>query len=153
MDTNRVPKQALQYRPKGRKNIWRPKKRWRDQLHFEDQGTGNTPNPSGTSWWWFFFRKSCLLWDNVEKYCRDGQATWQYGACALHAVYLSLQTHSQNTYVKLIDFPHCKKIVARTRITVRLYVFACLPCDFLNAPVGHFAAHWTPSQMNHPVGE
>ena len=26
----------------------RPKKRRRDQLHFEDQGTGNTPNPSWT---------------------------------------------------------------------------------------------------------
>jgi len=25
-----------------------PTKRWRDQLHLEDQGTGNTPNPSGT---------------------------------------------------------------------------------------------------------
>jgi len=48
MDTNRIPKQALRYRPKGRRNIGRPKKRWRDQLHFEDQGTGNTPNPSGT---------------------------------------------------------------------------------------------------------
>ena len=30
----------------GRRNIGRPKKRWRDQLHFEDQGTGKTPNPS-----------------------------------------------------------------------------------------------------------
>jgi len=30
----------------------RPKKRWRDQFHLEDQGTGNTPNPSGTWWWW-----------------------------------------------------------------------------------------------------
>ena len=29
-------------------NIGRPRKRWRDQLHLEDQGTGNTPNPSGT---------------------------------------------------------------------------------------------------------
>jgi hypothetical protein len=46
MDTNRIPKQALQYRPKGRRNIGRPRKRWRDQLHLEDQGTGNTPNPS-----------------------------------------------------------------------------------------------------------
>jgi len=46
MDTNRIPKQALRYRPKGRRNIGRPKKRWRDQLHFEDQGTGNTPNHS-----------------------------------------------------------------------------------------------------------
>jgi len=36
MDTNRIPKQALQYKPKGRKHIGRPRKRWRDQFHFED---------------------------------------------------------------------------------------------------------------------
>ena len=47
-DTNRIPKQALQYRTKGRRNIGRPKKRWKNQLHFEDQGSGNTPNPSRT---------------------------------------------------------------------------------------------------------
>jgi hypothetical protein len=48
MDTNRLPKQAIQYKPKGRRNIGRPRKRWRDQLHLEDQGTGNMPNPSET---------------------------------------------------------------------------------------------------------
>ena len=48
MDENRIPKQALQYLPKGRRNIGRPRKRWWDQLHLEDQGTGNTPTPSGT---------------------------------------------------------------------------------------------------------
>ena len=32
-------KQALQYQQKGRRNIGRPRKRWRDQLHLEDQGT------------------------------------------------------------------------------------------------------------------
>jgi len=36
MDTNRLPRQALKYRPEGRRNIGRSKKRWRDQLHFED---------------------------------------------------------------------------------------------------------------------
>jgi len=36
MDTNRLPRQALKYRTEGRRNIGRPKKRWRDQLHFED---------------------------------------------------------------------------------------------------------------------
>ena len=48
IDTNRIPKQALQYRTNGRRNIGRPKKRWRDKIHFEDQGTENTPNHSGT---------------------------------------------------------------------------------------------------------
>jgi len=36
METNRLPKQTLQYQPKGRRNIGRPRKRWRDQLHRED---------------------------------------------------------------------------------------------------------------------
>jgi len=36
METNRLPRLALKYRPEGRQNIGRPKKRWRDQLHFED---------------------------------------------------------------------------------------------------------------------
>ena len=46
MDTNRIPKQALQCEPKGRRNIGRLWKRWRDQIHLEDQGTGNAPNSS-----------------------------------------------------------------------------------------------------------
>ena len=45
-DTNRLPKQALQYKPKGRRNVGRPRKRWRVQLHLENQGTGNTPKHS-----------------------------------------------------------------------------------------------------------
>ena len=51
-DGHRLPKLVLQYKPKGRRNIGRPRKRWRDQLHLEIQGTGNTPKPSWTWWWW-----------------------------------------------------------------------------------------------------
>jgi hypothetical protein len=47
MDTDRLPKKALKYKPKGRRNIGRPRRRWRDKLQLEDQGTGNTPNNSG----------------------------------------------------------------------------------------------------------
>jgi len=36
MDTNGIPKRALQYQPKGRRNIGRPRKRWRDQFRLED---------------------------------------------------------------------------------------------------------------------
>jgi len=44
-----------------------------------------------------FFWKSYLLWDNVEKYGRTGQAiAGNTRACALHAGYLWLQIHTQN---------------------------------------------------------
>jgi len=36
MDTNRIPKEALQCKPKGPRNMGRPRKRWRDQLHLEE---------------------------------------------------------------------------------------------------------------------
>jgi hypothetical protein len=35
VDTNRIPNQALQYRTKGRRNVGRPRKRWRDQIRLE----------------------------------------------------------------------------------------------------------------------
>ena len=71
-DGHRLPKQALQYKPTERRNIGRPRKRWRDQLHLEDQGTENVPNPSGTWWWWWWWwwwDKSYRLVSLVE--------TWQ----------------------------------------------------------------------------
>jgi len=36
MDTNRIPKQALQYQRKERRNIGLRRKRWRYRLHLED---------------------------------------------------------------------------------------------------------------------
>jgi hypothetical protein len=33
--TNRIPKQALHYRRKGPRNLGRPRRRWKDQLHLE----------------------------------------------------------------------------------------------------------------------
>jgi hypothetical protein len=33
MDTDRIFKQAMKYRPKGNRSIGHPRKRWKDQLH------------------------------------------------------------------------------------------------------------------------
>jgi hypothetical protein len=38
------------------------------------------------------------LWDNVEKYCSAGHATWQYGVCALHSGYIRLHKHTHTEY-------------------------------------------------------
>jgi hypothetical protein len=35
MDTESIPKQTLRYRPKGKRSIGRPRKRWKDRLHLE----------------------------------------------------------------------------------------------------------------------
>jgi len=46
---------------------------------------------------YFFFQKSCSLLDNVEKYCRTGQATENNMTQGqLYAGYLRLQTHTHN---------------------------------------------------------
>ena len=72
------------------------------------------------------FRKSCLLWDNVEKLGRAGQGQrWQYGACALSAAYLMVQTHTHticNTYCCSTAI-----MVAGKRPKFQLYV-DCLSC-------------------------
>ena len=36
MDTNRIPKQELKFKPQGLRNIRRPRTRWRDQLYLQD---------------------------------------------------------------------------------------------------------------------
>jgi hypothetical protein len=51
-----------------------------------------------------FFQTSCCLWIMWKKYYKAGQATWKYGACALHAGYLRLQIHTIGC-VTIIAFP------------------------------------------------
>jgi hypothetical protein len=46
MDTNRIPKQALKYRTKGKRSIGFPRKRWKNQLHLEGKRTGIMPSTS-----------------------------------------------------------------------------------------------------------
>jgi len=50
----------------------------------------------------------------------------QYGACALHAGYLRLQTHTHSQYVILIDFPLQQWLRERTSM-LRLHKH-CLSC-------------------------
>jgi hypothetical protein len=66
-----------------------------------------------------FSWKSCRSWDNGGNFCTAGQAThthththkliWQYGACALHAAYVRLQTHTHTQYVIFTAF-HCNNV-------------------------------------------
>jgi hypothetical protein len=36
IDTNRIPKQALHFRPKRQRDLGRPRRIWKDELHIED---------------------------------------------------------------------------------------------------------------------
>jgi len=74
----------------------------------------------------FFPRKSWRLWDNMKnKIFWSGTGhRWEYGACVLHAGYLSYKHTLRicNTYCFSTT-----TMVARTRLNVTLYV-RCLPC-------------------------
>jgi hypothetical protein len=71
----------------------------------------------------FFFRKSCFLWDNVEKYCR-GWTCHRCGACELHAGYLRLQTHTLRT--RDTYWFSTATMVARCASMLRYTHIACL---------------------------
>jgi hypothetical protein len=36
MEHSRIPRMALEYQPKGKRDVGRPKTRWRDQQHLQD---------------------------------------------------------------------------------------------------------------------
>ena len=75
----------------------------------------------------FFFRKSCLLWDKVEKYCTTGQVTdgkiirRMRVACWKHKA-----TNTHLEYVMLITFP-LTKLLQEKVLNITLYV-QCLSC-------------------------
>ena len=74
-------------------------------------------------------RKTSRLWDNIKKYCTAGQAADDYGACALHARYLRLQTHTFgicNTYC----FSTAQWLHERATV-VRYTYIACLVSAFI----------------------
>ena len=75
----------------------------------------------------FFLRKSCRLWDNVEKYRKPvrSQMTLQYDACAVHIGWLKLHAPTHNCFTTAT-------IVMRTHLNVTfiltllaLFLFLC----------------------------
>ena len=73
------------------------------------------------------FRKSFRLWENVDKYCRAGQATddnVEHAHCMLDTWGYKDTLRICNTYC----FPTAA-VVARTRLNVPLHV-QCLSCYF-----------------------
>jgi len=72
--------------------------------NFSDKSCRENQNTFCVQWLFFlskiepFMRKCGKIW-----YSQTGHR-WQYGACALHAGYLRLQTHTHSQYVLLIIF-------------------------------------------------
>jgi hypothetical protein len=73
----------------------------------------------------FSFRKSCLLWDKVEKCCRAGKGT--YGKMAHAHCMLTTSDYKYTIRIWIIYWFYTAKLVAQTRLNVRLYVY-CLYC-------------------------
>jgi hypothetical protein len=71
-------------------------------------------------------RKLYRLWDNVEKYCRAGQATWQYNWA--HALCMLNTKGYKDTLRKCNTHCFCTAtMVTRTRFNVTLHIY-CLFC-------------------------
>ena len=73
----------------------------------------------------FFFRKSCHVWDNVEKYYRTGEAT-DVNMAHAHCM-LDIWCYKHRIRIRNIYYFSTARVVARTRLNVTLYVH-CLSC-------------------------
>ena len=77
---------------------------------------------------YFLENRSCLLWECGKILWSGAGHIWQYGASALHAGYLRLQTYNQKMLYSL--FFHCNNGCTNA-LEVTLYVH-CLSCLKLN---------------------
>jgi hypothetical protein len=70
-----------------------------------------------------FFRKSCRLWDNVKNIVLRSRSR-QYGACALHAGYLGLQTHTHKHTLR-ICYSYCFSAATMVYERASVLRYAC----------------------------
>jgi hypothetical protein len=70
-----------------------------------------------------FFRKSWRLWDNVEKYCRVGQATDGHIIGLMSFVcWITKATDTHSEYVTLIAFPLQQWLHERASMLCYMYI-------------------------------
>ena len=90
----------------------------------------------------FFFRKSCRLWDNVEKYCRVGQAT---GDNMAHA-HCMLDTKCHKHILKrliLIAFPLQHWLHEHSSVLHYTYTARLVCCSHVSAVMCSAPKMWT----------
>jgi hypothetical protein len=102
-----------------------------------------------------FFRKSCRLWDNVEKYGTARQATDDNKIRRMRfACSITKATDTHSEYVILIAFPRQKWLRERASI-VRLYVHClscfCRPGSFSEITLGLFHFHWNKESFKYLI--
>ena len=79
----------------------------------------------------FFLENPAVLWDNVEKYCRAGQATNDLMA---HGHFMPDNKGYKHIFTRCNNYSFsAAKMVARTRLKFSLYVncMCCSLCNFL----------------------
>ena len=83
-----------------------------------------------------FFWKSCILWDNVEKYCRAGLATDEkYIMTHAHCV---LATKVYNNTLRICN-THCFSMVTTVAQT-HIHVMLCVHCLSCCSPISLFVS-------------
>ena len=90
----------------------RPRKRWRDQPHLEDQGTGNMPDPSGIWWWrrwWWWWKCHKMLIINYYKTMVVFRC-WQLSPS--HLIYCATNIYSGWNWILSCQCRHCALVTS-----------------------------------------